>query len=194
METDLTRYKPNPSILESFEVDESLPDNELVFDLLKKLVTARKMQDVLFLATGKMLKIIKDRHLYRKLDFETFTQFLNSEELSYSKEKAYMYIRVWEYYCEFLELQEDMIKDLPVGRLSIMIPQLKKLETKEEMIAEVERAKTLRYEDFMAEARNKSAGDKPVVVWNSELDKYIVYYYSDRTQLYDKGEYNPDNN
>lgn len=189
-QTDLSLYKPNPSILSSFDVNEQLPDNELCFDLFKKLIIARKTQDVVFLAIGKMLKVVRDKKLFKYLDFENFSQFLESEELSFSREKAYMYIRIYEFYSEHLELGEDVMKDFPVVRLSLMMPQLKKLETKEEQIQEIERVKSLRHNDFVREVKQANNIDgKPEVYFSKEANKWIVNYYPNITALVDLGEF-----
>lgn len=187
-ESDLSLYKPNPQIMSNFNVDESLEDRELSFEVFKKLILARKTQDVVFLAIGKMLKIARDRKLYKTLDYENFTQFLESEELSFSREKAYMYIRVYEFYSEHLGLGEDVMKDFPVVRLSLMLPQLKKMETKEEQIEEIERVKSLRHNDFVREQKSKNnVLGKPEVYWSVEADRWIVNYYDNITSLVSLG-------
>jgi hypothetical protein len=188
--TDISAYKPNPSVIAAFEFDENLPDGELSFDVFKKLVLARKTQDVVFLAIGKMLKVFRDRQLYKSLDFETFEQFLASEEISFSREKAYMMMRIYEFYVEVLELSEDVIKDFPVVRLSMMLPILKKMPTKEEQIKELERVKSLRHSDFIRELKEAvNTEGKPSVYWSEEANgRWVVNYYEKITVLKIEGE------
>lgn len=188
--SDISLYKPNPSVIQAFQFDESLPDQELTFDLFKKLVLARKTQDVVFLAIGKMLKVIRDKHLYKFLDFDNFTQFLSSEEISFSKEKAYMTIRVYEHYSEYLEMSEDALKDFPIVRLSLMLPILKKIDNKEDQLKEIERMKSLRHNDFVREVRTITNVDgKPSVYFSQEANKWIVNYYENITALVTLGEF-----
>lgn len=190
---DISLYKPNPSVIQAFNVDETLPDSELTFDLLKKLVLARKTQDVLFLAIGRMLTIMEERKLYKNLDFENFTQFLSSEEVSFSKEKAYMMMRIYKYYSEFLQLSEDVIKDFPIVRLSLMLPILKKIPEKEDQIKEIERMKSLRHNDFVREVKDTMNLDgKPSVYFSQEASKWIVNYYEDTTALNNLGPFKKD--
>ncbi len=190
---DLSAYKPNPSVIAAFEVDETLPDGELSFDVFKKLVLARKTQDVVFLAIGKMLKLFRDRKLYKPLDFETFEQFLASEEISFSREKAYMMMRIYEYYVEVLELSEDVIKDFPVVRLSLMLPILKKMPNKEDQLKELERVKSLRHSDFVRELKETvNTEGKPSVYWSEEAGgRWVVNYYEKITVLNSLGAFEP---
>jgi hypothetical protein len=96
MDNNLAKYKPSADINKLFGIDETLPDNELCFIALQSLVKAKKTQDALFLVIGQRLKLFKDRKLFKQLDFDTFEQFLASEEISFSREKAYLYIRIYE--------------------------------------------------------------------------------------------------
>lgn len=190
---DLDQYKPRPNITQIFQVDETLPDKELVFDLFKKLVTARRIQDVTFLSIGKMLKIFRDRKLYTLLDFTDFSQFLASEELSFSREKAYMLIRIYEHYSEFLELSEEVIKDFPIVRLSLMLPILKKIPDKEKQLKEIERMKSLRHTDFVREVKTAmNVEGKPNVFFSQETGKWIVQYHENITHLIPLGEFKKD--
>ena len=191
MTDDLTNsidlYKPNPSILSVFDLDETLPDNELAFATLEKIVLARKTQDAVHLSLGKMLKLVRDRKLYKSLDFDNFTQFLHSEEVSFSREKAYMYIRVYEHYSEFLELDEGLLKNFPVAKLSQMLPVLRKIDDKEEQIKEIERMNALTYSDFVMTVKKTNNNDKPTIQFSNELDKWVIYFWGDRSELVNKG-------
>lgn len=188
---DITAYKPNPSVIQAFEVDETQSDEDLTFDVFKKLVLARKTQDVVFLAIGKMLRIVKDRQLYKRLDFETFEQFLASEEISFSREKAYMMMRIYEHYSEFLQLSEDVIKDFPIVRLSLMLPVLKKMPNKEDQIKELERVKSLRHSDFVREVKETTNTEgKPSIYWSEEAGgRWVVNYYEGITVLNSLGKF-----
>lgn len=190
MADPIALYKPQVSIIEAFKVNEEQEDNELVFDVFKKLVLARKMQDTVFLAIGKLLRITKDRQLYKRLDFETFEQFLASEEISFSREKAYMMMRIQQHYSEYLELSENRIKDLPIVRLSLMLPILKKIESKDEQIKEIERMASLRHSDFVREVKTTLNLDgKPQVFWSEEVSKWVVSYYENTTALNNLGQF-----
>lgn len=191
MDATLDQYKPNPSVTKAFEVNEKLPEVEMTFDLFKKLVLARKTQDLVFLAMGKMLKMMRDRKLYKHLDFETFSQFLASEEISFSREKAYLYIRTYELYVEKLLQNPDEIGKLGVARLQQLVPVIKDMSP-EDAVEEIERVKSLPYGDFqrhIEERKNKSG--RPNVYFSEEQNKWIVNYYENTTALVSMGKFEP---
>jgi hypothetical protein len=186
----LSKYKPDvPSIFEQFEPDTSLPQDEYAFDVYQKLLFAKRSHEVLFLVIGRLLKEIRDAELYRKLDYENFGDFLGSEEVSFSRESAYLYIRVFEYYIEHLELDEGRIQQINVSRLALMMPLLRRIEDKQEVLDKINELSTLRHKDFMLKIKQARSNDKPSVYYSRELDKWIVEYYNNRTNLLDLGSF-----
>lgn len=186
----LDKYKPKVDLSQAFVIDEEQTDEDLAFDLNKKLLTARKLQDITFLAMGKILKVIRDRKLYKTLDFEDFSQYLASEELSFSREKAYVYIRIYELYVERLHLNQDELSKLGVVRLMMLAPVVRNIESDEEAIKKVEEAKDLRYNDFVRQTKIQTSKDgKPTVYFSEELQKWVVNFYDDKTQLISLGLY-----
>jgi len=189
MTNDISPYRPNPSIALAFQVDEKLPDAELTFDLFKKLVLARKTQDLVFLSIGNMLKIVRDRKLYKHLDFDNFSQFLASEEISFSREKAYMYIRIYELYVDQLELDPDSVAKMGVVRLSMMAPIIKDM-TREEAVQKLEDTKDMRYGEFVREVKQGTNKEgKPTVYWSNEYNKWVCQYFEDNTELIPLGKF-----
>lgn len=188
--TDLSIYKPTVDINLLFTVDEKLPDNELTFAALQNLVKARKTQDALFLVIGRMLKLFKDRKLFTFLDFENFEQFLASEEVSFSREKAYLYIRIYEMFVERFKLNSDDLTKLGVARLMMLVPLLKEVVDRDEAIAKIEELGELRYNDFVKKVKDQTNKDgKPSVFWSEEGQKWNVEFFNDRTNLIDMGKW-----
>lgn len=186
---DLSLYKPNPSVALAFQVDEKLPDADLTFDVFKKLVLARKTQDLVFLSIGHMLKIVRDRKLYKHLDFDNFSQFLASEEISFSREKAYLYIRTYELYVEKLDLDPDEVGKMGVVRLMTLAPLVKDM-SREDAIQKIEDTKDMRYGDFIRDVKNQTNKDgKPNVYWSSEYNKWVVNYFQNKTELISLGDF-----
>ncbi len=182
-------YKPNPSVQQAFEVNEKLPEEELAFDVFRKLVLARKTQDLVFLSMGKMLKIVRDRKLYKNLDFDNFSQFLASEEISFSREKAYLYIRTYELYVEKLQLDPDEVGKLGVARLMMMVPVIKGM-SREDAIEKIEEAKPLRYGEFVRQVKAEANADgKPSHYFSHEQGKWIVNYFENVTVLVSMGKF-----
>lgn len=179
-----------PSILDQFNVSTSLSTPEYAFEIYKKFLLAKRGQEYLFMAMGKLLKEIRDKKLYLTLDYDNFGQFLSSDEISISRESAFQYIRVYEFYIQYLELDENYVGKMPVSKLSIMLPMLKKVETKEEAIKLIEDMAPLGYADFIREVKLKTdRSGKPQVYFSNELDKWIVQYYDNKTVLYTLGDY-----
>lgn len=191
MTNDISAYKPNPSVALAFQVDETLEDADLTFDLFKKLVLARKTQDLVFLSIGHMLKICRDRKLYKHLDFENFSQFLASEEISFSREKAYLYIRTYELYVDKLGLDPDEVGKMGVVRLMMMAPIIRDLP-QEEAVQKLEDSKDMRYGEFVREVKNQTnKTGKPTVYFSEEYNKWVVNYYQNKTELISLGDFIP---
>ncbi len=186
----LDKYKPSITLSELIVIDESLPEPELAYTLLKNLVVAKKIQDVSFMVMGKILKTIRDKKLYKYLDFEDFSQFLASEEVSFSREKAYLCIRVHELFVEKLEFSPDEIGKLGIARLMMLTPVIKDLETKEEAIKKIDEMKDLRYGDFVREVKQHTNKEgQPQVFFSEETGKWFVNYFDNITVLHSLGEF-----
>ena len=188
MKDKLSLYKPNPSVATAFEVDETMSDEDLTFDAFTKLVLARKTQDFVFLSIGKMLKIFRDRKLYKYLDFDNFSQFLASEELAFSREKAYLYIRTYELYIEKLGMNPDEVGKMGVVRLMMMAPIIRDMP-REEAIQKLENSKGMRYNEFVREVKSQTNTDgRPSVYFSEETNKWMVSYFEDITTLTSLGK------
>jgi hypothetical protein len=190
MDTFLERYNPSVSLFENFKIDENISTEDRAYKTWKLLVSARKKQDGLFLVIGYLLKIIRDEKLYEKLDYETWMQFLGSDELGFSQEKAFMYIRTYEYFIEHLELSPEKVGEMNVGRLSRMIPVLKKIDDRDEVIKKIEEYNSLRLGDFVKEIKNQSSEPgKPNVYFSQETGKWKINYYTNTSELFCLGDY-----
>jgi hypothetical protein len=192
----LSKFKPDISVIDEFAlINPDYSESDLAFYAYNQVLLVKKTQEVLFLALGRLLKEIRDRKLYLHLDYDNFSQFCASEEISFSREKAYMYIRVYEFYIDWLRLKEDDMKNFDLARLAMMIPILKKIEgdsneeIKQSQVEKLEEMGALRYNDFVNEVNVLRNSDRPSVSFDSEMDKWIVRYYQDRTELIDRGEY-----
>lgn len=185
-----TPYKTSlPSIFDQFVPLETLSGSDYAFDIYKKLLMAKKSHEALFLVIGKLLTDIQDGELFKLLDYPTFTDFLGSEEISYSKEAAYMYMRVYKYYIEYLEMSEEKIGSINLSRLAMMIPMLKKIPDKADVVKKISELSALRHGDFVLKVKQEKKSDKPSVYFSEALDQWIVEYFTDRTNLHELGVY-----
>lgn len=193
---DVDKYFPEVNILESFEVDESMSNEERAFALWKNLLFAQRTSGQLFLLVGKLLKEFKEKELYFYLDYSSFNQFVSSPELAISGESAYMYIRVYEFYVEKLSLDPETVRKMPLGKLSRMLPMVKEVEQemgKEKAIERMNELNTLGLGDLVKEIKKVKGDEKeryrPVVVFNYASNLWQVRYYEDRTEFVNAGKY-----
>jgi hypothetical protein len=175
------------SLLAVYVPDNTLPVAEYAHSAYQKLLLAKKQQDVLFLIIGKLLIEIRDENLYKHLNYETFSDFLYSQELGFSGESAWMYMRVYEFYINKLELSPNFVASLPISRLSMMIPVLKD-SNKDEAVDQLEELSELRQPDFLLRVR-QNRSNKPRVYFANQIGKFIVEYYDDCTELTNLGSY-----
>ena len=190
MDNFLEKYNPATSIFAHFQVDDQLPVEERAFQTWKALLSAKRSHDGLFLVIGKLLRDIRDNKLYETLDYENFSQFLASEELGYSREKAYMYIKTYEYYIEYLQLDPERIGQINVSRLSLMVPVLRQIDDKTEVVKQIDEMSALRHGDFVQNIKDRTPrGGKPDVYFSEETGRWIVKYYPNVTFLQAIGDF-----
>jgi hypothetical protein len=184
----LDKYHPN--VLSEFEN----VSHDDTFKLWEKLIKVVKVQNTSFLIVGKLLKEFRDKQLFKQLDYENFTQFLSSEELGFSRESAYRYIRTFEYFIEHLELSIEEVSKMNPGRLYMMLPGLKKIEDKKQVIEQIDKMNGLRHGDFIREIKGKlENGGKPSVYWSDEQESWIVSYHPNITILQSLDDYQKNN-
>lgn len=188
--SSLDKHNPETSIFAHFKVEEGLEKADRAFATWKALLSAKRSHDGLFLVIGKLLKDVRDEKLYLTLDYDNFTQFLASEELGFSREKAYMCIKTYEYYIEYLELDPERIGGMNISRLSLMVPMLKQIEDKAEVVKQIEAFSNLRHGDFIRKVKIKTNKDgKPTVYFSEELGKWYIGYYPNTCHLHDLGDF-----
>jgi len=187
----LDKYNPKISIFKDIDKELQVEDKaEQAFKTWELLLKFKKFHDSSFLIIGKLLKDVRDEKLYKELDYDNFTQFLATEEIGFSREKAYMCIKTYEYYIEYLNLDPEHIGGMNISRLSMMVPMLKKIEDKTEAIKKIEEFNSLRHGDFVRELKSKTNKDgKPTVYFSEELGKFYIGYHPDTCHLHDLGNF-----
>jgi hypothetical protein len=185
----LEKYSPTVNIFDSFTVDTTLSKEDQAFEGWKLLIKAKKSSDGLFLIIGALLKKFRDEKLYETLDYDSFSQFLASDELSFSRESAYLYIRTYDFYIDTLKLPIEDVAKMNVGRLSMMIPLLKGM-SREDAITQIEDLQHLRHNEFVREVKEKTSREgRPEVYFSQESNRWYINYYSNVTILNDLGVY-----
>jgi hypothetical protein len=193
MEDYLAKYRPETALFAQpqFTIDAELPPKEKAFATWRALLIAKRNHEGLFLIIGKLLKDVRDDKLYLDMDYENFSEFLESEELDFSREKAYMCIKTYEYYIDYLQMDPDHIGKMNISKLSMMVPMLKQIEDKTEVVKEIERLSGMRHGDFVREVKTQTNLDgKPSTYYSNEQGKWVVNYYKNTTFLQDIGDFN----
>lgn len=151
------------------------------WNLYNDLQAAIREQAKLFLVIGKILKTIRDEKFYRQLGeggFDTFEQFINNPEIGLRYSTAYLYIRIYEYYVEQLQLLEEQIIKIPLNRLMRLLPILKEKEESEAKEIVEQAAAVTNYDfDQVLKERNIEFAKRPRVYickicgkWRVEID------------------------
>lgn len=185
-ETTITKFEEVSSV---FETDPTLPLPEYSFSVYQKLRLAKKHSELLFLIMGKLLKEIRDNKLYAALDYDSFNAFIQSDDISLSRDSVFLYIRVYEFYVEQLGVQDSVIQEIPLNKLGLLIPLLKQKETKEEQQELLESFVGLGHRDFMLKVREGQPSTRPIVFKSKETDQWVIQYYEDYTNLISLGLY-----
>lgn len=187
----LDKYNPKINLFKEIDQELLIEDKpERAFKTWEMLLKFKKFNDASFLVIGKLLKDVRDDKLYEQLDYDNFSQFLASEELGFSREKAYMCIKTYEFYIEYLEMEPDKIGQMNISRLSMMVPMLKKIDDKTEAVKQIEEMNNLRHGDFVREVKQRASKDgKPTVYFSEELGKWYIGYHPDTCHLHDLGNF-----
>lgn len=149
---------------------------KLSFNLYQQTVKLIKTQRMLFLDLGFLLGQIKNEKLYLNMGeggFDSWKSFLSNPEINISPSTAEVYIRVYEFYINKLQMPKEEVLEIPLVRLNAMKSKLEGLnqEDRDELI---EKAKTLSYNDFIIETSPKPRAIK--VSKCEKCGKLIIKY------------------
>ena len=133
--------------------------------MLQELKKDLRMQGVLFLEIGRILKEFRDRKLYKSLGdggYDTWGQFLGSGELSLKSSTVYAYIEIYNLFILRFGFAVEELADIPYDKLRLALPSARKLKTKEEVEELVYKAKELSRSDLMKEFGQMTEEGKPI--------------------------------
>lgn len=95
--------------------------------------------------------------LYKKLDFESFSEYAASPEISVSRSYAYKLSKYWEVFVLELEMDKEELENLDATKLMYVLPVINK-ENKEEWMCKVE---ALSVKDLRIEVKEAKTGIRP---------------------------------
>ena len=161
------------------------PTTSKAWELYTYLQQALRKQAELFIDIGKALKSIRDEKLYLELGeggFDTFQQFLNNAEIGLRPSTAYLYIRIYEYYYERLQLTQEEVLAIPINRLMRLLPVLKE-KTDSEAKAVIEKISGLTSYDYdVIIGEDKLSVDRPELFRDKETGKWIFQFVPAQVQ------------
>lgn len=149
------------------------------YELLRKAIIN---QSILFIGIGKTLKYIRDEKLYNYLGdggYSTFQHFLANPEVGVRPSTAYLYIRIYEYYCLQLTIPEEDIVEIPINRLMKLLPALKEKEDKEakEIILGIGQLTSYDYDEEVKEKKLETP--RPKLIRNKETGLWSIEFMPD---------------
>jgi len=153
---------------------------ELAWEMYQTLRQSVVTQAFLFIDIGKKLKDIRDDKLYKYLGeggYSTFQHFLANPELGLRPSTSYLYIRLYEYYIEQLQITREQLIEIPINRLMRLLPSLKEMPDDEarETITDLGQLTSYDYDIEVVErniekARPKLFRNKENGMWKFEFD------------------------
>lgn len=127
--------------------------NELAYNYFQKLKSVLRQQGVLFLETGRLLKILRDEELYQYIGegYDTWTGFLGDPDIGISQSRAYAYMGIYEIFIMRYGLEMDSLASIPWDKLRLALPEARRAGSKEKAIQIVERTRSLSRSDLKVE-------------------------------------------
>lgn len=157
------------------------------YKIYQELIQSLQAQVGLFLVTGKLLKTIRDKKLYKQLGqdegFRSFNDFLLNAEIGLRRTTAYMYIKIYELYVERLGLEASELQKIPVTRLYRLVPYVEKeiKEGKEKemrlLVQDIEHMPNFSFDEEV-KARGMET-KKPMVRRDAKTGKYFIEFLPD---------------
>jgi hypothetical protein len=143
-------------------------NSEIAYSLLEELRKDLRMQGALFLEIGRILKDFRDKKLYEPLSYDTWTQFLGSDELSLKPSTVSAYIQIYEVYVLRFQFPQEELVLIPYDKLRIALPAITKTKTKEEAEDWLYKAKSLSRSDILKERGLMTEEGKPIG-WSMQI-------------------------
>jgi len=152
------------------------------FTNLKQLV---KQQSVLFLDTGRILKVIRDEKYYEHLDYESWTAFLGDNQIGIGQSTAYAYIGIYEEFVMKYGFSFEILSEVPWYKLQYILPSVRRSKDITEVKEYFDKAKSLSRSDLAIEVNEKV--EEGVVT-----TKLVKAFYHDKCKKYRLQGFSPE--
>lgn len=164
-----------PVVIQGTLIDEK---RNLAYQLNERLHAAVVEHVRLYLVIGKLLNEINDGGLYKYIgddgvsDFDTFLNVT----LGFPSSTARLYMRVYTFYVQKLELPEEKVLEIPLNRLMRLLPSLKKMTPEEakKILAEVGPLINSDYQKEIEERKLETP--RPILRRHNDCQKWIFEF------------------
>lgn len=163
--------------IEIAQENKDMTNEELAHKIYIRVQEALREQNKTFLQIGLALKLIRENELFKYMGnggFDSFKDFINNPEIGLKQSTAYLYIRVFEYYIERLQFEENKLIEYPLNRLMKLLPHLKKKSDEEakELLISIGNMTDF---DYSIEVKEKKLNSKkPALYLDKETGLYIL--------------------
>lgn len=145
-------------------------------DNLKKIKFYDRNTNINALILGKLIGENIEFGYWKKLGYESFSDFIGQSNFSFTSRTAYNYVDLWKMFCKFA-IDMDRFTEIPYSKLL----KLKDVITEENLEEWLEKAKTLSRTDLELEVREKNCqlAGKPFIPMPkmylcSECNRWVI--------------------
>lgn len=171
--------------LESTSIPQGGSEAEVAFKLHESIVGLKRSVQQNTLQMGATLKELRDRKLYRLLDYPSFQAYCASPEVSVKRSTAYAFIRVYEVFIERFKYPVKQLETVDSKKLERILPVVDE-ENHQEWL---EKARELSYTDLVTEIRQRNLDPANC---QHDWEEQVIYYCKqchERTKHLTPGEH-----
>lgn len=155
---------------------------EAAYQLERQIIEAKESIGKNFIKLGQLLKEVRDKHYYKELGYDKFTEYLSSPEVGISRSWAYDFIKIYEVLITKHKVPHAELIGIDYTKLRQILPVVQK---KPDEVGEwVDKAKSLRRVDLQREIDgDKENIDYTKKVAHISVATLLTWLYLGDTQL-----------
>ena len=137
--------------MENLKLKKVSKSSAVAVQILNQLKSLLIKRGLLFLDTGRLLKILRDEKLYLHLGYDGWLDFIRGGEISLKQSTIYAYISIYEMYVMKYGFPPISLAEIPWDKLHMALPAIRKSKDKDEVEEWVEKARVLSRSDLAIE-------------------------------------------
>lgn len=106
-------------------------DSDYAFKVHNNLLQAKTLTLGGIFKQGEFLLEIKEKKLWKLLDCQSWLEYLNSPDVSYSEREAQKYIRIYKVFIKELNLPRKDLEEIGVSKLELLASYITKENSRE---------------------------------------------------------------